>query len=218
MQGPAEKFAPLYRFVRSNARWFDDYETYADVAVVLPHRSFLKNSRSWFELCNQLAAANFSYRLLLAGDELVIHPLTAEALTDCPILLIRDRDDLLPADRKLIDEHTTDRQVYATGSDVVANVTPAVQTKSDGVVRALPRVADGSAVVHLLNGAYDAARDDVRPLKDVHVSLDLRALGVPQATTCQFLAPDLEPQSLPVDSGTVMVPKLGLWGLLIFSN
>ena len=175
--GPAEKFVPLYRFVRSHAQWFDDYETYADVAVVLPHRSFLRNPQSWFELCNQLAGANLSYRLLLAGDELVIHPLTADALTDCPILLIRDRDDLLPADRKLIEEQTAGRRVYATGSDVVANVRPAVQTKTDGVVRALPRVADGSAVVHLLNGAYDAARDDVRTLKDVHVSLDLRVWG-----------------------------------------
>ena len=85
------------------------------------------------------------------------------------------------------------------GAEVLANVKPAVQTQADGVVRALPRVAAGSAVVHLLNYAYDAARDDVRPLKDVQVRLDLSALGVPDATACQFLAPDAEPQSLPVD-------------------
>ena len=39
----------------------------------------------------------------------------------------------------------------------MANVKPAVQTKAAKIVRALPRVAAGSAVVHLLNYAYDPA-------------------------------------------------------------
>ena len=78
------------------------------------------------------------------------------------------------------------------------------------------RVAAGSAVVHLLNYAYDADGDDVRPLKEVQVRLDLSALGVPHATECQFLAPGAEPKSLPVEHGTVIVPTLGLWGLLAF--
>lgn len=217
-QGPPEKFKPLYRFVRANTRWFDGYETYADVAVVLPHRSFLKNSRRWFDLCNQLAAANVSYRLLLAGDELVDHPLTAEMLNAGPPLLIPERGEFLPADRQLVETYANgkDHRVYAAASEVFEKVKPAVQTQADGVVRALPRVAAGSAVVHLLNYAYDASGDDVRPLKTVQVRLDLSALGVPNATTCQFLAPDAEPQSLPVDHGTVVVPTLGLWGLLAF--
>jgi hypothetical protein len=210
-QGPAEKFTPLYRFVRAHTQWFDGYETYADVAVVLPHRSFLNNSRRWFDLCNQLAAANVSYRLLLAGDELVDHPLTAEMLNAGPPLLIPERSEFLPADRQLVD-----RQVYATVAEVLAHVKPAVQVQAEGVVRALPRVTSGSAVVHLLNYAYDSTGDDVRPLKKVQVRLDLSALGVPNATTCQVLAPDAEPRSLPVDHGTVVVPTLGLWGLLAF--
>ncbi|MFV1968558.1 MAG: hypothetical protein ACC628_24310 [Pirellulaceae bacterium] len=218
-EGPAEKFAPLYRFVRSNAEWFNDYETYTDVAVVLPHRSFLGEPHAWFEVCNQLAEANLSYRLLLAGDELVVHPLKADMLKECPVLLIRQREDLLPDDRKLVDERTANRRVYATASEVLANVRPAVQIGPEHAVRVLPRVADDdSAVVHRLNTAYDAARDDVQPLKDVEVRLDFRALGVPRANTCKFLAPDTEPQSLPVDRGTVTVPKLGLWGLLVFSD
>ena len=215
-QGPAEKLAPLYRFVRANARWFDGYATYADVAVVLPHRSFLNNPRRWFDLCNQLAAANVSYRLLLAGDELVDHPLTAEALRACPVLLIPDRGEFLPADRQLVEMRATDQQVYAAASEVLANVKPAVQTQAEGVVRALPRIAAGSAVVHLLNYAYDTQSDDVTPLKDVQVRLNLRSLGIPDAAACQFLSPDAPPQRLVVDRGTVIVPTLGLWGLLAF--
>jgi hypothetical protein len=216
--GPAEKFAPLYRFVRSNSQWFDDYETYADVAVVLPHRSFLRDPRAWFELCNQLAEANVSYRLLLAGDELVIHPLKADILKECPVLLIRQRDDLLPEDRKLLDEHTADRRLYTNAAEVVTNVRPVAQIASEHAVRVLPRVAKDSAVVHLLNTAYDANGDDVRPLKDVAVRLDLQALGVAGADTCKFLAPDAEPGTLLVDQGKVTVPELGLWVLLVFSD
>ncbi len=54
------------------------------------------------------------------------------------------------------------------------------------------------------------------PLKDVQVRLNLRALGIPDAAACQFLSPDAPPQRLVVDHGTVIVPTLGLWGLLIF--
>lgn len=70
--------------------------------------------------------------------------------------------------------------------------------------------------MHLLNYAYDAQSDDVTPLKDVQVRLNLRALGVPDAAACQFLSPDAPPQRLVVDRGTVIVPTLGLWGLLAF--
>ena len=174
-QGPAEQFAPLYRFVRTSARWLDGYVTYADVAVVLPHGSFVKNPDRWFALCNQLAAANISYRLVLAGDELVDHPLTADLLSSCPALLISERDDFLPGDRELVEKHVAGQRVYASASEVVANVKPAVRVKADGVVRVLPRVATDSAVVHLLNYAYDSGRDDVRPLQDVQLQLDRQA-------------------------------------------
>jgi hypothetical protein len=183
--------------------------------VVLPHRAYLKNQRRWFDLCNQLAAANISYRLLLAGDELVDHPLTTDALDGCRALLILERGDLLRADRELLEKHLAGRRAFRTAAEVVANVKPAVQTKAAKTVRALPRVAAGSAVVHLLNYAYDPARDDVTPLKDVEVRLDLAALGVPHATSCKFFAPDAEPLSLTIDHGAVTVPSLGLWGLLV---
>jgi hypothetical protein len=216
-EGPAEKFAPLYRFVRTHSKWFDACETYADVAVVVPHRSFVRNSQSWFDVCNQLAAANVSYRILLAGDDLVLHPLTAEALATCPNLLIRERDDLQPADRKLIAELPGTRRVYGTGADVLTQVRPAVQIEADGMVRAWPRVGKGLAVIHLLNGNYDSTRDDFRQVSNVQVRLDLAALGISGASTCQLLAPDAESLTLRVENSTVVVPQLGLWGLLTFS-
>ncbi len=131
-------------------------------------------------------------------------------------LLIPERGEFLPADRQLVQTYGNDHHVYAAVTEVLANVKPAVQTQAVEVVRVLPRIAAGSTVVHLRNYAYDAAGDDVRPSKEVQERLDLSALGVPHATECQFLAPGAEPKSLPVEHETVIVPTLGLWGLLAF--
>jgi len=52
----------------------------------------------------------------------------------------------------------------------------------------------------------DAARSGIRvgrPLAGVRVQLDLQALGVPHAVTCEFLALGKEPQTLPLSQGTV---------------
>lgn len=145
-----------------------------------------------------------------------MRPRPAAALRACPVLLIPERGELLPADRQLVEMRATDQQVYAAASEVLANVKPAVQTQAEGVVRALPRIAAGTAVVHLLNSAYDPQNDDVTPLKDVQMRLNLGALGIPDAAACPFLSPDAAPQRLVVERGTVIVPTLGLWGLLAF--
>ena len=182
----------------------------------MPYRSYIKDTGRWFDLFNQLAAANISYQLVLAGDDLVEHPLTPELLGACPLLLIPERNDFLPADKRLVDEYAANHQVYDSVPEIMSVVKPVVQVKVNSAVRALPRVATGSAVVHLLNYAYDAAQDDVTQLTDVAVRVDLPLLGVGEATTCQLLAPDFPPQTLHVDRGTVLVPKLGLWGVLVF--
>ncbi len=102
-EGPAAKFAPLYQFVRKNAAWFDGYATHADLAVVLPHRSFARDPQRWFVLCNRLAAANLSYRLIVAGDEIVDRPLAASDLDSGLPLLVPERREFLEADRRLLE-------------------------------------------------------------------------------------------------------------------
>ena len=217
-QGPAEKFAPLYQFVRRHAALFDDYKTYADVAVVMPHRSFLKHSARWFEWCNQLAATNISYRLLLGGDELVDHPLTAAELKASPALLIPEPDELQPADRELARQATANQRVFKSVAEAIAAVSPAVNIAGEGVVRALPRVKPGGAAVHLLNYNYDSTRDDVRPLSGIKVTLDTKSLGIAGATTCKLVSPENPPVVLPITEGVITVPTLGLWAILEISK
>jgi hypothetical protein len=213
-QGPADKFAPLYQFVRQNPDLFDGYESYADITVLLPHRSFLNNSKRWFDLGEELAGKNISYRLLLAGDEIVDHPLTPEGLRMSRVLLTPDLDGLMPSDRQLVEEQAKSQPVFRTLADARAAAPPAVQVEGDSVVRALPRVKAGSAVIHLLNYQYDGSRDAVDPLPKVRVKLDLNALGVAAGSSCSFIEPGKPARSFPIEKGTVEIPGLGLWGIL----
>lgn len=216
--GPKERFAPLYQFVRRHAELFDGYESHADLGIVLPHRAFLRNSRQWFDICNQLSAQGVSYRLLLAGDEIVDHPLSADDLSVCRLLLVPDRKNLLSADHELVAKRVAKGACFATVAEALAQTTSAVRVEPPGQVRALPRVKPGSAVLHVLNYQYDAARDDVQPLSDVRVLLNLSELGVAGATTCRWVTPDAEPIVLRIDGSRVQVPTLGLWGLLVFGD
>lgn len=213
--GPSAKFAPLYQFVRRHATWLDGYETFADLAVVLPHRAYLQNSQRWFDLANRLAGANVSFRLLVAGDEIVDHPLQQSELHACRALLVpSDRSELLRADQRLVDSASSARHVFTTADEALAGVVPAVTVRAEGTVRVLPRVKPGSAVVHLLNRGYDAQRDEVAPLSSIQVQIDPKALGLAEVRTCRWITPDADAASLSIRDGRVEVPRLVLWGLL----
>jgi len=159
-----------------------------------------------------------SYRLLLAGDEIVDHPLSADDLSACRLLLVPDRENLLSADHELLAKRMAKGACFVTVSEALAQTTSAVRVEPPGHVRALPRAKPGTAVRHLLNYEYDAARDDVQPLSDIRVLLNLSELGVANATTCRWVTPDTEPIVLRINSSRVQVPTLGLWGLLVFGD
>jgi hypothetical protein len=213
-QGPAERFAPLYRFVRENAWLFDGYEAYADVDLLMPHRSFRNGPQPWIDAASRLAAANVAFRLVLAGDEIVHKPLATGELSTRRPLVAPDRDKLDPADARLLERRATRGGVYDTVDAAMATLHPAVKAVAPGAVRAFSRVKRGSAVVHLLNYAYDDKADDVTPQANVTLTLDLKALGVPAAREARVYAPGREPQTLPVRDGRVVVPTLGLWAIV----
>jgi hypothetical protein len=217
-QGPREKFAPLYRFVRENSELFDDYETYADVGIVLPHRAFVKNPNRWFEIGKELVGKNVSYRLILGGDAIVDHPLPASELKSSPVLLAPNPEvaDLRLEDFELLAEIGRKGRVFAHTDATLAAVKPAVSIEGGQAARALARVKPGSAVVHLLNYAYEPGVDDVRPLMNLRVIVDTKALGIANAKTCWLYEPGVERRRLEFANGEMEVPSLGLWGLLRF--
>ena len=212
--GPSEKFAPLYRFVRANSNFLDGYESHADLSVVMPHASFVQNPARWTALFDRLSAANITYRILLAGDEIVDHPL-AELQLRTANLLVANATDLLPPDSKLVAERQRRGGVFTDVDEAMRAVRPAVRIEAPSRVLALPRVKPGSAVIHLVNRTYDAKADGETPLHDVKVTVDLSTLGLKRAGTCRWVTPDSPAVELPIADGLVTIPTMGLWGMLV---
>jgi hypothetical protein len=212
-EGPKATFAPLYQFVRQHSSLFDDYRNYADLTVAFSSRTFDRNPARLIAACGELAAANVSYCLALGGDEVVDHPLNADDLRLSPRLVVIEPQDLSGADREVLG-HETHVQRYASISQAIAGITPAVRVKAPAPVRVLPRVKPGSAIVHLSNWGYDAANDGVQPLKNVLLNLELEALGVAGATEAELFSPGARPLKLPVTNRSVTVPELGLWSVV----
>ena len=212
-EGPKEKFAPLYQFVRQNAAIFDNYQNHADITVAFSQRTFDRNAGKIIGICGKLSAANISYRLALGGDEVVDHPLSVEAMPQTVPLLVVEPTDFTPADQRLLAALKPQKR-YDSVEQAVTNVAPAVRIETPVTVRILPRVKPGSAVIHLVNWNYDDARDGVETVKNAKVKLNLQALGVAGATEARFYSPGSQPVTLPIEQAAVTVPELGLWAVL----
>ena len=212
-EGPKEKFAPLYQFVRQNAALFDNYQNHADLTVAFSQRTFDRDPNRIIALCGKLSAANVSYQIALGGNEVVNHPLPAEDINRAVRLLVIDEKDFAAADQTFL-AGAKPAQRYNTIEAALTNPTPAVRVEGTVPVRVLPRVKPGSAVIHLVNWQYDAARDDVAALRDLRLKLDLPALGAAGATEAKWIHPGVEAITLPVRDGSVTVPELGLCGIV----
>lgn len=211
--GPKEKFAPLYQFVRQNAALFDGYENHTDLTVAFAQRTFDRDANKIISRYNQIAAANISYRLALGGNEVVDHPLPAEVLRQATSLLVLEIQDFSAPDQQVL-AAAKPTQRFDSVERALTNVVPAVRVEAAGPLRVLPRVKPGGAVIHLVNWAYEPTSDTVQPLKDVRLKLNLAALGIAGATEARLFAPGATPVSLPIKQASVVVPELGLWGVL----
>ncbi len=216
-EGPAERFAPLYRFVRTNAAWLDGHATHADVAVLVPHGAFLENSARWFGIADRLAEANLSYRVIVAGDRIVDRALDAADLARALHLLVPETERLLPEDRRRVEERRGAPGVHGTLDEVLRAVRPSVRVVSgSGRLRVFPRVGTGTAVVHVLNTDYDAGRDDVVPAEGVTLEVDPRAWGWASVVGARVLGATSGEGAVPVPASgnRVTLPRLELWSLV----
>ncbi len=213
--GPTEVYAPLYKFVREHSDLFDGYETVSDLAVVLPHRAYMRAPNRWQDLCAKLAAANLSFRILLAGDDIVDLRLKAEDIERENVLLVVDRSALLDTDRKVLEAQSKDKVLVADVNQATSAVQPAIRAESPAPIRALPRARSGQAVIHVLNYDYDAASDNVREMSSVRLTIDLGRLGVSPQCAVSWVPFGGREEPLKIDNGRVVLPKLDLWGMLV---
>ncbi|HEY5915200.1 MAG TPA: hypothetical protein VJA21_31795 [Verrucomicrobiae bacterium] len=212
-EGPSQKFAPLYRFVRRNASLFDGYATFPDLIVAYAQLTFDRDRARFATVCHRLAAANLSFRLALGGDEAVEHALSAEDFRGTAPVLVLEPGDFQPADKAYLASLPPSRKVEDLEA-ALAKVTPAVRAASAGQLRVLPRVKPGSAIIHLVNWNYDATRDAVEPVKQVRLNPDLRALGVPTAQQARVFAPGAAAVTVQIKENALTVPEVGLWAIV----
>jgi len=121
--------------------------------------------------------------------------------------------DFQQADQARLAEVPRQRR-YETMQQLLTQLTPAVRPESPDPVRVFPRIAPGRAVLHLINWQYDPSRDDVVPIHNLKLRLQLAALGVGKATEARLCSPGTAPVTLPIQDGQLTVPELGLWAIV----
>jgi hypothetical protein len=212
-EGPQEKFAPLFRFIREHSALFDNYENHADIIVAYAQRTFDRDRGKFTGVCQQLAETNISFRLALGGDDVVAHSLSREDFHGPAPVLVLEPEDFQQKDKALLASIPEERKLDSVES-VLGKVTPAVRLTNGQRLRVFPRVKPGAAVIHLVNWNYDVARDGVEPARDVRLQPDFGALGLKGAKRATILAPGRQPGAVEIANGTLMVPEVGLWAII----
>ena len=211
--GPKEKFAPLYQFVRQNVALFDNYQNYADIAVAYSQKTFDRDLSRLLSVCDRLASANISYRLVMGGDEIVNHPLPLDELRRAAHVLVLEPKDFLPEDQESLKILTVGQRLESL-DQALTNVPVAARVKTSGTIRVFPRVKNNAAVIHLVNWGYQAGTDGVQSIENIQLHLDLTALGVAGAREAKLFSPGEKSVQLPILDSTITVPKLGLWDIV----
>src|SRR5262249_50622081 len=126
----------------------------------------------------KLASANVSYALVLGGDEIVDHPLPAEQIRSARSLVVLETKDFEEKDRQTLEKARSPKS-FVDIDQAIQGVPRAVRVTSESLVRTFPRAKLGAAAIHLLNWDYDVAADRSRTARNIELTLDLQALGVP---------------------------------------
>jgi hypothetical protein len=234
--GPTEAYAPLYRFVRANARWFDGYTPAgAPTAVLFDPRAACFGRGCTRALLEALAAANLPFTIRIPrGTWGRTRGWKQDEFAGCSVVLAADTADepldLDAQDRSILDRAVADGAVLRRWPVPSPGATDdAVRTMIGEVRRpwrtdppdlwVFPRCRAGApSVIHLLNRAYEPSADAFAPRRDV--TLDVAADVVPApAGRVTVLQPDAEPHvanaSWEGEHLRVRIPTVNLWALLV---
>ena len=223
--GPTEEYAWLYRFVRSQARLLDGYEAVAPVAVVYSSAANRRRGGNIEGVCAALAQANVPFTVVIAGDDwLPGYRLTARQLARFKAVVVPKACELDAAQQKVLDRVAADGRLVTwpdkakLGTLVPEPVGVEGAKRVWAVPRAIPGDRSAPVVVHLLNRNYDAKSDAVVAQKGITLRLRRDLFGGRKLTKATLHAPKAEPVALAVTSDAehtaVVVPELGLWGIV----
>ncbi|MHB8952250.1 MAG: hypothetical protein ACYC4U_04670 [Pirellulaceae bacterium] len=223
--GPVDQYAFMYQFVREQAPLLDNYETLAPVAVVYDNAANRRYRGRVDSICVELARRNIPYRIVVAGDTWLDHPLTAEQLADYrAVITTQDQQWLDASQRALLEEvKSSGRLITWPDDEALARLVPSPVTLlgSDNVLvfpRTTPADPTAPLVLHLLNQDYDGQNDVMRPQSKFTVRMRRDLLPERSFTTATLHAPQQESVPLIVRTDSTQIeielPGLTLWGIV----
>ena len=217
-QGPKEVYSPLYRFIRTHQDLFDSYQNHPQFALILPYRNYVQNQSMWFDLTKEIASSNFTFEILLSGDDIVPHPLELEKINRHPYILCPTTELMTVADQKTIQHIRSSTSIIKEFSKLKTVIQPLVLTNSGTDVRFFPREGKDSIVIHILNNNYSPSEDAFKVIKNLEISLKVEELGLQPNARCQVFSPDHETLECEMVDGTIEIPELKLWSILKISK
>ena len=232
-------YEELYHFVRDYPALFDDYESVASVALVFSNkavRQFLGDQLSSGHLggqnrsapktdlakaCIALSQANLPYRIIVAGDEWIKDDLLEADLSSYRAV-VRFEPSHLSAEQDAKLKSARDRLATWSGApDLLAKVGHDIGVTSAENITVLPRhqpgAQDAPLIVHLLNSNYDPDGDRFETVRDLRLSI-AQAMLKRSFSSAALYAPGKEPMVVDCqgtdDETSIIVPELGMWGIL----
>jgi hypothetical protein len=207
----------VYCFVREHASLLDGYASLAKAALVYTHENFSEIR----DAAVKLAQANTPYAIIVAGDEELPAPLTAETFAQYDYLIEG------PSGKagEILEKSGTRSVKWGGLAELPNPIKEQVSVDgSDSVrvsIRYKPDDSAASIVCHLLNQNYDVERDDVKPV-DVRVTLSKGLIGKAKGNADVYDAILHTPKHLPVrlpavkssDDISFEVKALGLWAIV----
>lgn len=222
-----EEFEPIYDFVRTHRRLFDDYQAVEQVGLVFTQPSANPTS-ALKHATESLVNLNVPFGLLVAGNEWVPNRLLPADADRYEVLLLAAPVVLDAAQQRAVDEWKKRRPVLtvAPTDDVsrllAGRIDPLVAVDGTSPVRLFPRAIPGNpaapVVCHLVNWGYDAATNLTPPQQNVRLRLRTALAGGVRVTRVTYHTIGKPAQTLEYavrgDVLHVTVPEVALWGVL----
>ena len=233
--GPTDQYAPLYRFVRQNARLFDGYEAVAPVGVVYDSGANRLGHGRIEPICVALAERNVPFTVVVAGDDWVDYRLDENRLDRFKAVILAAKTDWMDdRQKRLLGEVEADGRLVHWGDDArLAQLVPSpvaiegsqhVGSQHVGsqhvmvMPRAIPADASAPMVVHLLNRHYEGKEDRMVPQNDFSIRLRQDLFAGRKLTKATLYAPGGRPVELQVHAEDerirIEIPRLELWAIL----
>lgn len=224
---PPEVLGPIYRFIRANARFFDDYESVCDAGLLLSFANHRRNNKALTENAVALANLNVPFGVPIAGEPVWLDyiQLSQEDLDKYSVLIIPEKLNIDAKQKKVLDAWGVKNRVivWRGEEDFLTQYTSPVQVSGVKNVRAIPRMIPGNAaapvVCHLLNRNYNQTDDSYNKCGSFTVSIDNSLFKGRTFSKATMLPYGSARKNLNMETRNgkmaIQIPELDIWALVV---